>query len=44
MRAGLTDPYRQSITDACIGWDDTVVALTDLAHANTTRPTADTCG
>jgi 3-deoxy-7-phosphoheptulonate synthase len=25
--------YGQSITDACIGWDDTVVALDQLAAA-----------
>jgi 3-deoxy-7-phosphoheptulonate synthase len=26
--------YGQSITDACIGWDDTVVLLDQLASAN----------
>ncbi len=25
--------YGQSITDACIGWDDTVKVITSLAHA-----------
>jgi 3-deoxy-7-phosphoheptulonate synthase len=36
-RQELTDPsrlvYGQSITDACIGWDDTVAVLGDLATA-----------
>ena len=36
-RQELSDPsrlvYGQSITDACIGWDDTVVVLQDLATA-----------
>ena len=26
--------YGQSITDACIGWDDTIVLLDQLASAN----------
>jgi 3-deoxy-7-phosphoheptulonate synthase len=25
--------YGQSVTDACLGWDDTVVLLNNLAHA-----------
>jgi 3-deoxy-7-phosphoheptulonate synthase len=36
-RQELSDPFRlvygQSITDACIGWDDTVALLQDLATA-----------
>jgi len=29
---GVEPTYGQSITDACIGWDDTEKALTQLAH------------
>jgi 3-deoxy-7-phosphoheptulonate synthase len=29
--------YGQSITDACIGWEDTVVVLEELAQAVRTR-------
>jgi 3-deoxy-7-phosphoheptulonate synthase len=40
-RQELTDPsrlvYGQSITDACLGWDDTVVVLRDLATAARAR-------
>jgi 3-deoxy-7-phosphoheptulonate synthase len=40
-RQELTDPsrlvYGQSITDACIGWDDTVAVLQDLATAARAR-------
>jgi 3-deoxy-7-phosphoheptulonate synthase len=31
--------YGQSVTDACIGWDDTVVALHRLATAISDRRT-----
>ncbi len=40
-RQDLTDPsrlvYGQSITDACIGWEDTVTVLGDLASAARAR-------
>ncbi len=40
-RQDCTDPallkYGQSITDACIGWDDTVSAITQLAEAARSR-------
>ena len=29
--------YGQSVTDACIGWQDTVDCLTQLAQANSKR-------
>ncbi len=29
--------YGQSVTDACIGWEDTVTCLTALADATGTR-------
>ena len=32
--------YGQSVTDGCIGWDDTVVQLRKLAEAVDTRRTA----
>jgi 3-deoxy-7-phosphoheptulonate synthase len=31
--------YGQSITDACIGWDDTVAVLDQLAAANAVKST-----
>ncbi|MEP7057531.1 MAG: 3-deoxy-7-phosphoheptulonate synthase, partial [Caldimonas sp.] len=44
FNAGKDDPsrlvYGQSITDACIGWDDTVTVLQTLADAVTARRTA----
>ncbi len=43
-RQDLTDPsrlvYGQSITDACIGWEDTVTVLQDLAAAARARRAA----
>jgi 3-deoxy-7-phosphoheptulonate synthase len=43
-RQDLTDPsrlvYGQSITDACIGWDDTVTVLQGLATAARARRAA----
>jgi 3-deoxy-7-phosphoheptulonate synthase len=45
-RQDLGDPsrlvYGQSITDACIGWDDTVTVLQDLATASRARRARDT--
>ncbi len=42
-RQDCTDPkllkYGQSITDACIGWDDTVAAIEQLSQAVTQRRT-----
>ena len=35
--AGQTLTYGQSITDACIGWDDTVRCLEQLAKGVRTR-------
>lgn len=37
MIAGSTPVYGQSITDACIGWEDTVKLLTSLADAVSAR-------
>jgi 3-deoxy-7-phosphoheptulonate synthase len=41
LQLGLTSAltYGQSVTDACIGWDDTVVALRRLATAISDRRT-----
>jgi 3-deoxy-7-phosphoheptulonate synthase len=41
LRFGLASEltYGQSVTDACIGWDDTVVALQALASAISDRRT-----
>ena len=33
LSAGKELAYGQSITDACIGWEDTVLLLEELAHA-----------
>jgi 3-deoxy-7-phosphoheptulonate synthase len=33
VKAGTELVYGQSITDACIGWDDTVPLLRELAEA-----------
>ncbi|OLC53886.1 MAG: 3-deoxy-7-phosphoheptulonate synthase [Chloroflexi bacterium 13_1_40CM_4_68_4] len=42
-RQDLTDParltYGQSITDACIGWDETIPVLRELAQASRARRT-----
>ena len=33
VRAGQPLVYGQSVTDACLGWDDTLPVLDDLAKA-----------
>ncbi|MDA0790040.1 MAG: 3-deoxy-7-phosphoheptulonate synthase [Proteobacteria bacterium] len=38
--AGVPLTYGQSITDACIGWEDTEVVLNELARASGVRRTA----
>jgi 3-deoxy-7-phosphoheptulonate synthase len=45
MRLGATSEltYGQSVTDACIGWDDTVAALHGLATAVSDRRTRPAC-
>ena len=45
MRLGATSEltYGQSVTDACIGWDDTVAALHGLATAISDRRTRPEC-
>ena len=40
LKPGVPLTYGQSITDGCIGWDDTVVALEKLAEAVEQRRTA----
>jgi len=35
---GASLTYGQSITDACIGWDETMALLRELASAVRTRP------
>jgi len=35
--AGRPLVYGQSVTDACLGWDDTVAVLAELAAAARTR-------
>jgi 3-deoxy-7-phosphoheptulonate synthase len=37
LTAGVALRYGQSITDACIGWDDTVPMLEELADAAAKR-------
>ncbi len=38
--SGVSLTYGQSITDPCIGWDDTEAVLTELASASNTRRSA----
>ena len=40
IKPGVKPVYGQSITDACIGWDDTVTLLHSLAKAVSARRTA----
>ena len=37
FKAGAELTYGQSITDACIGWDDSVLLLRELAQAVKTK-------
>ena len=43
-RQDIEDPatltFGQSVTDACIGWDDTVTLVEQLAASNTRRMAA----
>jgi 3-deoxy-7-phosphoheptulonate synthase len=40
LRPGVAPVYGQSVTDACIGWEETVPVLRDLAAAARARRSA----
>jgi len=43
-KPGVTLEYGQSITDACLGWDDTVPLLEQLAESIQTRRSLEESG